>query len=156
MSNTTTNTAAPTITLKARCIAACRVLKDRMATAWNKTMAGFTVAMGYAKAAAIMAVMGVLLGAAIGGIVRANNAERFLGAAIGGLVRADAAARKADAAARKAEAEAQDAKEALAAALAPKPTFLQKVYSYTAGPVVSFDRGAAARMGLTRSAGIGE
>lgn len=40
--------------------------------------------------------------------------------------------------------------------LAEKPTMLQKVYGATVTPVVSLDRGTAARMGLTSSAGIGE
>jgi hypothetical protein len=40
--------------------------------------------------------------------------------------------------------------------LAEKPTMLQKVYGATVTPVVNFDRGTAARMGLTSNAGIGE
>jgi hypothetical protein len=91
----------------------------RIRASWDKTVAGISAVLGYVKVAAVAAIMTFLVLATIGFSMRANASDRRA-----------AAYRQAGAiVAAAAEAEAMAAKAQLSAALAPKPTISQRIYS---------------------------
>jgi hypothetical protein len=136
-----------------RCNAARTEFAARVKASWERVMAAASLAWGYTKVAFVVAFILGLIVAMVSNGLHAADAQR----------KAEAYRQSARIIANAAQVEIGGLQAKLKDALAPKPTIGQRLYgacqtvhAYTVAPVVSFDRGTAARLGLTSNAGIGE